>query len=275
MGQTDVPGNPRYYSRTVVTSAAGAGNHAFKFQPIEDARILSGRTVTVSFWAKADASKDMAVEWYRYYGSGGSPSSTEEGDVLGNTKFSLTTSWQKFSYTATLTSVSGKTFGTDNNSWVSPILWFEGGSSFDSRNGSLGQQSGTFDIAQVQVEIGDNASEQEIRPLGEEILLCQRYYCKSYDIDVDPATATNVGNLCVHANDSGGFYFLTRFPVAMRSSPTVTPYSPATGASGKARAFSTDYNASGFEVGKMGCRISGTSASNGGTFCHFTADAEL
>jgi hypothetical protein len=82
-------------------------------------------------------------------------------------------------------SISGKTLGTDNNLSICNI-WFDAGSDFNARTDSLGQQSGTFEIAQVQLEPGPVATPFEQRPIGTELALCQRYYEKSYEIGTSP-----------------------------------------------------------------------------------------
>ncbi|NBU34074.1 hypothetical protein EBS40_05600 [bacterium] len=174
LGQTDVPNNPQYFKRIVATSVAGSGNLVANQQRIEGVRTFSGQTVTLSFWAKADASKNMAVEFSQSFGTGGSPSSSITG--IGVTTCSLTTSWKKFTITTTIPSISGKTLGTNNNDFIEIIFWFDAGSSFNSRTNSLGQQSGTFDIAQVQLEEGTISTPFENRPVGIELQLCQRYY---------------------------------------------------------------------------------------------------
>ena len=48
-----------YFSRTVVTSVAGASNYCNKWARVEDVRTLAGKTVTISFYAKADAVKNV------------------------------------------------------------------------------------------------------------------------------------------------------------------------------------------------------------------------
>ena len=60
--------NASYFSRTVVTSVAGSTNHVHKVQFIEDVTRLAGKTVTVSFWAKADAAKNMAFNLGQIFG---------------------------------------------------------------------------------------------------------------------------------------------------------------------------------------------------------------
>ena len=112
---------------------------------------MVGKTVTISFYAKADSAKDIAAEFYQNFGSGGST-----GVPTFIDKFSLTTSWQKFTATVVIPTISGTTIGAGDH--LAFQFWFEAGSTFDSRTDTLGQQSGTFDIAQVQLEVGSVAT---------------------------------------------------------------------------------------------------------------------
>jgi hypothetical protein len=174
LGQTDVPGEPTEYHRTVVSSVAGASNYALLAQKIEDVRTIAGQQVTISFWAKVDSTKNIAVELEQFFGTGGSPSANVT--AIGTTKVSIGTSWQKLTVTATVPSISGKTLGTDGNHCLALQIWFDAGSTWNTSTDSLGQQSGTFDIAQVQIEPGPVATPFEQRPIGTELSLCQRYY---------------------------------------------------------------------------------------------------
>ena len=173
-GQTDVPNNPDFFHRTVVSSVAGNANYCLFKQTIESVKTLAGKTATLSFYAKADSSKSISIEFQQTFGSGGSPSSNVS--EIGVQKLNLTTSWQKFTVTANIPSIAGKTIGTDNNDILYVNFWFEAGSDYNSRTNSLGQQSGTFDIAQVQLEEGSVATPFENRPIGTELDLCQRYF---------------------------------------------------------------------------------------------------
>jgi hypothetical protein len=211
-GQTDVPGNPKYYLRHVITSSSGG--YVLASQPIEGSETLSGKTVTLSFYAKADSNKNLATEFQQYFGSGGSASSQITG--IGVTTHNLTTSWQKFTATITIPSISGKTIGTDGNDYLAFNFWFEAGSSFNSRTNSLGNQSGTFDIAQVQVEEGTVATPFEHRPIGVELGLCQRYYYKL-------GAGTKWGSQGSGSGFQIKFYMEpARHPVQMRASPTLS-----------------------------------------------------
>jgi hypothetical protein len=102
--QTEVPGHPRYYSRTVVTSVTGANNYARKEQRIEDIGTLAGKTATLTFWARASAVRNLSVDLAKRWGLGVFAFETPQ-------KFALTTSWKKytlrFDVSALLSTVSG------------------------------------------------------------------------------------------------------------------------------------------------------------------------
>jgi len=267
LGQTDVPNEPSYFHRVVVTSVAGASNYCILYQPIESLRTFAGQTATLSFWAKADASKNMAVDFAQYFGSGGSPSSSVTG--IGVTTCALTTSWQKFTITVSVPSISGKTLGTDNNDWFGPNFWFDAGSDYNSRTNSLGQQSGTFDIAQVQLEVGSIATPFEVRPPGVELSLCQRYYQQIGNL------GTSLNAMSFKGYNAASAYDLFTLPtiVQMRTSPTVSAVGtwtttncgqPSTvGSSPTSIAFQVQITALGQYV---------LTSNNSG---HFTAEAEL
>lgn len=217
VGQTTVVGNPKYFSRTVVTSSAGSSNQVSKFQRIEGAQTLQGKTATITFYAKADASKNIAVELAQVFGTGGSPSSTVT--AIGVTTCALTTSWQKFSFTVSVPSISGKTLGSNGDDSLQLVFWFDAGSDYNSRTNSLGQQSGTFDISHVSLVEGAATSETDPfsrRHAGAEIALCQRYFLNI----IAGSSTTPLCSGYMASSTSFRGRFLT--PVAMRAAPTLT-----------------------------------------------------
>jgi len=209
LGQTDVPNEPKHYASTAVTTGSTAGSFALYYQQIESVRTLAGQTATLSFWAKADAAKDIAVELSQSFGSGGSPSAQVNG--IGVTTCSLTTSWQKFEVTVAIPSISGKALGTNSDDKLTLLFWLDAGSDFNARTNSLGNQSGTFDIAQVQLEAGSVATPFERRSYGEELALCQRY-CQTVRESAANGRAASSNNSITCA------YFNTY----MRFTPTVS-----------------------------------------------------
>jgi len=279
VGQTAVPNEPTYFCRTVVTSVAGATNYSSLQQSIEDVRTFAGQQVTISFWAKVDTTKSISVELVQYFGTGGSPSATVNS--IGVTKVSIGTSWQKVTVTTTLPSISGKTIGTSNDSLLQLNIWFDAGSSFNARTDTLGQQSGTFEIAQVQIERGPVATPFERRPQQTELALCQRYYEKSYATNKVAGDATD--GLCTGANflavDTASLLGTATFKAVKRAIPTVTLYGPTTGTASRARNAGPGVDAVVSGIGDVNengfYRISGTWSPGITYSAQYTASAEL
>lgn len=208
VGQTDIPNNPTYFSRTVVASAGTASAYCTKFQKIEDVTKIAGKTISYSFWAKADASKNMAIEIIQDFGTGGSASVRS----IGVQKFALTTSWQRFTKTVTVPSVAGKTIGTNNATNIN--IWFDAGSSYNSYTDSIGNQSGTFDIANVCLVEGSTAMECPAEPYDDVLRKCQRYYYKML------ASVTYARFGLGQARAATKSTVLFQYPVEMRVPPT-------------------------------------------------------
>lgn len=206
-GQTDVPNNPKYFVRNAVSSVAGAGNCCILAQFIEDVFRLSGQTVAVSFWAKADAPRKIGVSLDQNPGTGGSASAQVQG---AGQAVQLSTTWQKFVLSFTLSSIAGLSLGTNVNDSTSLNFWFDAGGTYNARSGGIGQQSGVFDIAQVQVEIGQYATIFDSRPPGIELGLCQRY-----------ARLVNGGGLTGVTLGANSILFSGHWPT-MRNTPSVT-----------------------------------------------------
>ena len=203
-GQTAVPGNPTYFIRTT-TNGSATQNATDYYQRVEDVSTFAGQTVTLSFWAQASNSGTIALYIDQNFGSGGSIT-TEATPTPSSSNF--TTTWAKYTSTFTLPSISGKTVGANN---------FVG---FRIRNFST-LTSGTFDLAQVQLEVGPIATTFSIAggTIQGELAACQRYYVRLgggalYDF-------VGMGNT---TSTSGG-YVIAQFPSHMRSIPSSIDYS--------------------------------------------------
>lgn len=200
------PFSASYFVRNVVplntTSGIVFDHH------IEDLKRFSNKTVTLSMWVKGDAGKKIGFGYQAVYGTGGTPSASD--NILGKI-FILTGSWQKVVMTTTLPNViTGKTYGTNNNNCLRLLIAFSSGS--NTVIPEIFFQSGTFDIAQVQLEEGSVATPFEQRPYGLELSLCQRYFwkadCMSWSYrDISPS--------------SGMVSITIQHPVRMRITPTV------------------------------------------------------
>jgi hypothetical protein len=197
------------------------------YQKIEDVRTLANQTVTVSFWARATSgTPKIAVEFEQNFGTGGSPSSAVLTYVNNVT---LSTSWARYSVTASIPSISGKTIGTANDSYLTLVLWVSAGSNFNSRTGSIGIQNNTFQIWGVQAENGSVATafQTATGTLQGELAACQRYYTKSARTATAPGDGNNYDTDGIYATNAthsttGMLTQFFAFPVSMRVAPTMT-----------------------------------------------------
>ena len=142
------------------------------------------------------------------------------------------------------------------------------------------------EFAELQLEYGVEATAFEYIPYELQLMRCQRYYCKSYNTDVDPGTVTNDGILMrEEVIASTTFNNLDyKFPVTMRTTPTVTIISPVTGTTGYVRDIlaNADLGVTSVKyIGQNGfaCILLAASPQGSGNqiVCsfHYTANAEL
>lgn len=209
LGQTDVPNEPKYYLRVAKSSGAASGDYLSSKN--ESVRTFAGQATVISFYAKASASTTLTPTIRQNFGTGGSPSAVNDAV---KSDISVTTSWQKFTITHTFDSISGKTLGTSGNDHIELF--------FNIQNGA----GDSVDFAQFQWEKGSVATNFEVRPIGEELELCQRYYEKSYSIEDTPGSSTYDGiyNVSFSANGNSDSVVSIRFKVEKRTSPTLTGY---------------------------------------------------
>jgi hypothetical protein len=222
LGQTDVDPQAFFFKRSVITSVGGAGNNAFLTFPIESVRTLAGRQVTFSWYAKTAASNPIAVSIVQSFGTGGAPSASVETFIV---KVTTTTLWARYSGTVTLPNVNGKTLGTTGDN-LSLRIWFDAGSNFNSVTGTLGQQSGTFDIWGVKLEEGPLATPYVVPEYESELLKCQRYYWNS-----PSQNGIGAGMWGGDITNTLTYLYHYKFPVRMRIPPTVTATAVVTSAS--------------------------------------------
>ena len=257
------------FARVVVASQTSAGAYSIFAQGIEDVRTFANQTVTVSFWAKAaSGTPKVAAEFVQVFGSGGSPSSnvnTYAGQAT------LTTSWARYTITANVPSIAGKTIGTTTNtSTIALLLWTSAGSTYNSRTGSIGIQNSTIDIWGVQVEVGSTATNFSLATgtFATELAACQRYYQTSFDLGQTPAhNGSYYGEMtlsCVNGGFNTNSYGAILFPTKMRTAPTVniwnTRNASVSGNSARFYNSGTAYDTSSIDMGIT------TSSSHGMTF---------
>jgi hypothetical protein len=187
-------------------SVAGSGQtYSVIAQRIEDVQTLAGQTVTVSFWAKADASRSINLGMGQYFGTGGS---SAVATTIG--AFNLTTSWTRYTATINLPSLTGKTIGA--SSYLTLEMNLPVNTTF------------TFDMWGVQVEAGSVATAFQTASgsLQGELALCQRYYYRNafYGIGNGTFILFGVGQAISITTSN----IVINFPVTMRSEPQVVDF---------------------------------------------------
>ena len=174
----------------------------------------------------------------------------------------------------------GSTYSGTAGSWATAsYLSATGATSVVGTNGA------TFYITGVQLEKGSTATSFDYRPYGTELALCQRYYCKSYETNTAPGTATTSGIVTIGVYASGIFTWETsvQFPVQMRSAPSVSYWDGAGNASRNSylgngnTTFTHNINVSGvpFNASSSGFLFSYGASTTSTYLAQYAASAEL
>lgn len=221
-----------------------------------DYQKLHSKTVTFGFWVKTSIAGTYSFAI---------------GNAAGNrsyvTTFTMngTATWEFKAITVTLdstgtynfdsgaglliyiASVAGSTFQTAVlNQWQAGTFFVASGAT-----NWQGTTNATFQIAQISMVegalgVGPFGFVRQGKGIQHELALCQRYYEKSYDVEVALGTSggTSSGGGGAHRGQhlghspvtSGANYLpVVRYAVTKRATPTITIYSPVTGASGNFR----------------------------------------
>ena len=185
-----------------LTMPSGASSYGSLSQKIEDVRTFAGQTVTVSFWAKSSSAQSSTILLRQDFGTGGS------AIVDLSTTYSLTTAWQRFTWTTTLASITGKTIGTGSNLTLQPFTY------------GIYTSSSTLDIWGVQLEAGSVATafQTATGTLQGELAACQRYYVRNNSGN------TNFSFFGWGIGQNPNVLFSVNLPVTMRTTPTTVDF---------------------------------------------------
>ena len=219
LGQTEVPENPARHAYFSGYVAGGGGlKHVVFRQRIESVIPYSGKEVTLSFWAKGSNSGVITLALRQSFGTGGSPSAGVNTPLTQN--ISLTTDWQKFTFTAVMPSISGKTLGTNFNDFRLLEFSTETGAAIAAEYGTAPvSYQGTVQLSDVQFEAGNNATAFERLLFGAQMSLCRRYFQNNFIAGVTATVGRALdGTTLVH----------THIPFSiMRTAPSATMTTPS------------------------------------------------
>lgn len=279
--------SPTYYLRQTVSGQTLTSHLGNIQHRIEGVRSYEGQTITILGWARrSSGAGNIAVSFGQFFGTGGTPSTQVNG--AGNT-VALGTSFAPFAVTIAVPSITGKTIGSNGNDYLALLFWTSAGSDFNDRTNSLGLQTIGVDLWGIHIKVGTHSADAtnlyNQPELGPELVRCQRYFNKSYNLEVTPGTAGAVGpsviNTGPHTSLTNRFdLVMVKFPQTMRTPPTVTIYNFTTGATGTMRAqnagtnlatIASDIGVVGFAMGLNNQTVANTDILRG----HHTADAEI
>ena len=248
-GSVTPPTGFSYYLGAVSTSAYAvtAADYFYVSQSIEGYNFsdlgfgtASAKTITVSFVVYSSLTGTFAGSLRNYAGTRSYPFSYS---------IPVANTWTTISVT-----IPGDTSGT----WVgstnagSAILFFSlgTGSTFSGTSGAwaaanyvsatgavsvVGTSGATFYITGVQLEVGTKATPYEMQIYSDQLAQCQRYFAMTFSQGTAPANNTaTTGALrgtarVINATSQIEPAANWRFPVTMRSSPTITLYSSGSG----------------------------------------------
>ena len=293
---TSVNGKSLKWTTGTAESSYDADEYAYVVQIIEaqNAQHLqygnsNAKTITVSFYVKSSITGTYAVGLYK-------PDST--GRIFNKTyTISSANTWEKKTISF-VGDTSGGGIVNDNGQglWVSWHLAtgsdYSGGdstsgwSNYSNDRWATGQAANvmttanaTWQMTECQVEVNDSATDFEHRSFGEELSLCQRYYCQSYPHGV--AAGSNSGATVLRKLASGNGYddiANFHFPTEMRAVPTIALYNPITGTANGFRGDSANYTGAAINSATTrGVNIYKNSSVGATVFMaiHATATAEL
>lgn len=200
-----------------------------------NAGLASAATITISFKMKMDVAGTYGVSVANaaanrsYIGTvTQNVASTEESKTVTLT-LDTTGTWQNTNGTGLRVRfclAGGSTYQGSAGAWAgSDLFTTSGQANFMSANTNVGY------IKQFQVEKGSSAGTFDWRPVDERYRRLKHYYRKSFEVGTAVAQNAGEGGSIEYkaqiAGTTAGFELVVPFDVPMRTSPTITTYSPS------------------------------------------------
>jgi hypothetical protein len=200
----------------------------------------NAKTVTLSFWVRSSLTGTFG---------GALRNSASDRSYSFTYTISVADTWEQKSVT-----IAGDTTGT----WLTTtgiginVIFGLGagpdrsgtagawaGANYVSATGAvsvIGTLNATWYVTGVQLEVAPSATSFDYRPYGTELALCQRYYEKSYAVDIAVGTGLAAGIVGFNTplTGTGDIPANISFKVTKRANPTLTVYNAVSGASGAA-----------------------------------------
>jgi len=215
------------------TGTQAGSSYAVLLQNIEDVRTFAGKTVTLSIWASSTIpNKEIRFYADQYFGSGGSSVVSTIPSYPAPGAHTLTSSIARYDVTFNIPSISGKIIGPSSYLQVGIVPAY--GPTNSANKFGLPQLDwqgiGNIDIYGVQINEGPPADFETAGRgyISNELILCQRYFEKSYPLSTQVGVAASTGEVSLDTNaivNSGSSHRKDHsFFVTKRATPIVTLY---------------------------------------------------
>jgi hypothetical protein len=182
---------------------------------------LQGQTVTLSFSARRGANFSAASNALTVVVSSGTVA--DQGSATY-----WSPGWTGFTSPISTTVALGTTEQTFSIQATIPANCLEIAVAFQYLSTGTAGAADYFEITNIQLERGSNSTSFEYRDFGRELIMCQRYFAKTFPQAVTVAqNSGNFGALYGLGQVNGvAFNVIWKYPVTMRTSPNITTYSP-------------------------------------------------
>ncbi len=244
---------------------------------------VAQKPLTLSFWVKATKT---GIHCAYIKNTGGDKAYVAEFTINASDtwefktiNFPATPSAGTWNYTNGIGLFVGFTLACGSNLQTTAGAWQNNGAIGSANQvNACDSASNNFRICGVQLEVGSVATDFEHRNFQQELILCQRYFEKSYNLGTFAGAVTDNGQHNFTSQNGQNNNSTIRFSTSKRTVPSVTVYSPITGASAKIYAPGSggDVNATVFAQGDNAFGIVPTAATSlTACFIHYFASAEL
>lgn len=237
-------------------------------QRIESADTCAGGNVAFSCGIQGNKSMTIPLRAVQFFGTGGSPSSPVVTPGLAS--LAVTSSLQELFSGFSLPSVNGKSLGTTEQTDY-----------LELQCDLSGMVAADYVIIPIgKAEGGGVSTYYRYEDKGDVLKSCQRFYEKTYNVEVAPGSLQYAGSLTgISSGAAAGACSINWiFKVPKRVPPTVTLYNVNTGATGSIhRADGAAIAAGPLEIGHSSVRIynSVSTLDQYGHYMHGVADAEF